>query len=72
MRSLFEEPHHKFYTACETPQRPSFMDTGEAEKAFYAWITYKWGFAVQDFKAKLPFNGMMQVYAAFEKRPHRP
>ena len=48
------------------------MDTGKTEKAFYAWMTYKWGYAVQDFKAKLPFNGMMQVYAAFEKRSPRP
>jgi len=47
-------------------------DSGQAEKASVATETVFWGCPGTYFKATLPFNRMMQDFAAFKKRPHGP
>jgi hypothetical protein len=44
----------------------------QAENASVATETVLWGCPITNFKATLPFNRMMQFFAAFEKRPHGP
>jgi len=44
----------------------------QAEKASVATETLLWGCPMTNFKATLPFNRMMQFFAAFKKRPHAP
>jgi len=44
----------------------------QAEKASVATEALLWGCPITNFKATLPFNGMMQFFAAFKKRPHGP
>jgi hypothetical protein len=46
--------------------------SGQAEKASVASETLLWGCPITNFKATLPFNRMMQFFAAFKKRPHCP
>jgi len=44
----------------------------QAEKASVATESLLWGCPITNFKATLPFNRMMQFFAAFKKRPHGP
>jgi len=44
----------------------------QAEKTSVARETALWGCPGTYFKATLPFNKMMQDFAAFKKRPHGP
>jgi hypothetical protein len=44
----------------------------QAEKTSVAKETLLWGCPITHFKATLPFNRMMQFFAAFKKRPHGP
>jgi hypothetical protein len=46
--------------------------SGQAEKTSVATETILWGCPGTYFKAMLPFNRMMQDFAAFKKRPHGP
>jgi hypothetical protein len=43
-----------------------------AEKASFSTKTLFWGCPITNFKATLPFNRIMQFFAAFKKRPHGP
>jgi hypothetical protein len=45
---------------------------GQAEKTPVATEAVLWGCPGTYFKATLPFNIMMQDFAAFKKRPHGP
>jgi len=44
----------------------------QAEKTSVATETLLWGCPITNFKATLPFNRMMQFFAAFKKRPRDP
>jgi hypothetical protein len=44
----------------------------QAEKTSVATETLLWDCPITNFKATLPFNRMMQFFAAFKKRPHTP
>jgi len=44
----------------------------QAEKTSVAAEPLLWGCPRTNFKAKLPFNRMMQFFAAFKKRPRGP
>jgi hypothetical protein len=44
----------------------------QAEKASVATETLLLGCPITNFKATLPFNRMMQIFAALKKRPHGP
>jgi hypothetical protein len=44
----------------------------QAEKASVATETLLWGCPIMNFEVTLPFNRMMQFFAAFKKRPRGP
>jgi hypothetical protein len=61
----FRRPQHKFFTTLWNAPNPEIGGTVQAEKMSVAKEISLWGCPVTNFKAKLPFNGIRQDFAAF-------
>ena len=61
----FRRTQHKFFPTLWNAPKPEIGGTVQAEKASVARAMLFWGCPVKNFKAKLPFHGMGQDFAAF-------
>ena len=64
---LFSEGRNTNSSQLVERPRALFRGDLQAKKVTVAAEVFLWGCAVQNFRAKLPFNGMRQGFATFRK-----